>query len=149
MNETLSSRFIKAKTGEIEHAGCKVSQMFAHPVVDGSVFSLEILDFKPLPRQGLRLRVKNGLICINEEKSSDIVLWASTCPPIVKGVVIARAPSELRVWNVWAVDDAVCAWTGNSGILIKTEDGFFSLNCSNGVGDVDFSDMTIKISLKP
>jgi hypothetical protein len=44
------------------------------------------------------------------------------------------------------MDDIVQAWVGNSGMLIHRENAVVSLKCSDGTGNVDFTDLVVQIS---
>ncbi|SHM80476.1 hypothetical protein SAMN05216593_103246 [Pseudomonas asturiensis] len=37
------------------------------------------------------------------------------------------------------------AWVGNAGIHVHGTDGTMTLECSDGVGDVDFSDYVVVV----
>ncbi|WP_177325003.1 hypothetical protein [Pseudomonas sp. PAMC 25886] len=57
----------------------------------------------------------------------------------------AKPGSTLKIWNVWKSASVMNAWVGNAGIHVSCPAGKMTLECSNGVGDADFSDYVVAL----
>lgn len=45
---------------------------------------------------------------------------------------LSKTDCELKIWNVWRVNDIVQAWVGNAGMVISEEGRIINLECSGG-----------------
>lgn len=146
MTETLSSIFQRTLGAPIE-----VAEGTAHPIFQKKLragksrFSVQRLKSSKQLVPGLRLKVVNGEIEVNGQRHTEMILWADTSPESVFFTVVSKKACELKVWNVWRVNDMVQAWVGNAGILITEEGGITILECSGGTEIVDFSTLVYKI----
>ena len=59
--------------------------------------------------------------------------------------VHAPEPTTLDVWNSWMYGGVEHAWIGNAGLVAQTVERGYTLQCSDGVGDVDFTDLVVRI----
>lgn len=146
MNESLSSQFQRSKGAPIQVMGHNVNQIF-HTEVEGNRqdFLIRRVSAKSSPVPGLRIKAANGEIEVNGQRHSEIILWADTSPELVEIAVLSKSGCELKIWNVWRSNDVANAWVGNAGLLISNKDGVTTLECSDGVGDVDFSSLVAQI----
>ncbi len=64
-------------------------------------------------------------------------------------------PVTLQLWNSWLIGDAEHAWTGNSGVVVEEldvpegADARLRLWCSDGLGDPQFDDLVVVITVGP
>ena len=72
------------------------------------------------------------------------------------GAAPSTAPRvTLQFWNSWLVGDAEHAWTGNSGVVVEDLDvpegahARLRLWCSDGLGDPQFDDLVVVITVGP
>lgn len=146
MVETLSSLFQKSKGAPIEIDG-----RLAQPIYQTSIeakrkeFLIRRLKATGSPVQGLRMKVVNGEIEVNGQRHPEIILWSDTSPEAVVISILSKTGCELKAWNVWQAGDIVQAWVGNSGLLINKIGKVVTLECSDGVGEIDFSNLVVQI----
>ena len=100
------------------------------------------------PVQAVRLKIERGLVIANHQRLTDVVLWADTSPPVVE---IAIEPNgehhaTLKVWNAWRDDGVMQAWFGDAGMIVEESSAGLWLRCSDGVGEMDFSDVVFEVS---
>ncbi|HEY4372010.1 MAG TPA: hypothetical protein VGN52_08800 [Burkholderiales bacterium] len=149
MKESLSSIFQKIRGAPTEVDGRFVYPIFKEHVEKGERnLRIRRLASKQSPVQGIRIKMVKGLIEIYGRKYSEIVLWADTSPTVVDLKISSRSGGELRAWNVWKIDDITQAWIGNAGIRIAKEGGVVTLECSDGVGDIDFSNLVVEVDAR-
>lgn len=147
MSETLSCLFQKSHGAAIEIDGLLVwpicQQKIAQPM---KKFLVRRLGSTHSPVQGVRIKAAKGTILVDGHSHPDIILWADTSPAAVEIVVRSKIGCELNAWNVWRSGDRVDAWTGNAGMLIHKADGVVTLECSDGKGEIDFTDLVVQIA---
>lgn len=146
MTETLSSVFQRTQGAPVEVAGRLVYPIFQKKIKKGrSNFLARRLKSSAQPILGLRLKVVKGELEVNGQRHSEIILWADTSPECVFFSVLCKTACELKIWNVWRVQDIVQAWVGNAGMVISEEGGTISLECSGGTEAIDFSSLVFQI----
>jgi hypothetical protein len=146
MNETLSFKFQKSNGTPLEIDGQIVQQILCVAIPETKKnFLIQRLKSKEKPVSGLRLKAVNGEIEVNGERYSDIILWADTSPDAVSVSVLSKSGCELKAWNVWMIEGIVQAWVGNSGMIVTEEGKSTRLECSDGSGNVDFSDFVVTL----
>jgi hypothetical protein len=143
---TLAELFADAKGPVIDWRGHQVHAIYElHPAP--ARFTVEFATARESPVQGIRFRVRGGLLTANDVTADDIVLWHDTAPSRVDIRLEANAPAiSLKVWNVWRGGmETILAWTGNAGFLAVGRNGSLDLMCSDGEGDVSFDDLHVRI----
>ncbi|MDB1113954.1 MULTISPECIES: hypothetical protein [Pseudomonas] len=146
MTETLSSIFQRTRGAPIEIAERLVYPIFQKKIKAGrSNFLARRLSSSTQPISGLRLKVVRGELEVNNQHHSEIILWTDTSPQSVLFSVVSKAACELKIWNVWRVNDVVQAWVGNAGIVITEEERVTKLECSGGTEAVNFSTLVFQI----
>jgi hypothetical protein len=146
MQDTLSALFQKSKGQSISLDGRVVEPIFTRQINEtNQKIRIRRISSSGNTKSGVRLKVSSGEIQINGENFKEIILWAETSPDDLELTIVSKKGCELKVWNVWQVDDLVQAWVGNAGICITESDYSTILECSNGLGKVDFTDYVIQI----
>ena len=146
MTETLSSIFQRTRGAPIEVAEGLAQPIFQKKIRAGrSRFLARRLKSSKQLVSGLRLKVVKGELEVNNQRHSEIILWSDTSPESVFFTVVSKKACELKVWNVWRVNDIVQAWVGNAGIVISEEGCITKLECSGGTEVVDFSTVVFQI----
>ena len=152
MNPKLAELLSVAAGGPIHWSGKCVHMMYELP---GSLTSqgLMIRFAQPSPArpQGLRIRVRGGLIELNGRQLNDVVLWSDTAPDTVFVQFLPAAGETsmtVRVWNAWRdTSGTMQTWIGNAGMLVEPkEDGSTVLRCSDGFGEPSFDDLVAVLS---
>lgn len=144
--ETLSALFMKTKGAAIEINGRLVQPIFQMKINDArKTFLIRRVASISSPTSGLRIKVVKGEIEVNSQSHSDVILWVDSSPELVEISVLSKAGCELKMWNVWRVGDLVQAWIGNAGIVISKTEEVITLECSDGVGEIDFSNLIIEL----
>lgn len=146
MTETLSSIFQRTQGAPIEIGERLVFPIFKKKIKAGQTnFLARRLKSSKQPVSGLRVKVLKGEIEVNNQRHSEIILWADSSPESVFFSVVSKVACELKIWNVWRVNGVVQAWVGNAGIVINEEGGVTKLECSGGTDLVDFSTLVFQI----
>jgi hypothetical protein len=146
MVETLSSLFQRSQGAAVEIDGRLVQPIFQDKIAGTEArFLIRRIKSMNSPVQGLRLKAVKGRIKVNGQSHSEVILWADTSPASVEISVSSKSGCVLKAWNVWRVGDIAQAWVGNSGIHSKKVGRVVVLACSDGVGEVDFTDLVVEI----
>jgi hypothetical protein len=152
MSARLSERFMEAQGEPIEVDGKLVRMMYELPPIEAPAeLRIELATSSSRP-QGVRLKVRDGDVVLNEQVLDDVVLWSDSAPPTVIAQLrpkSSRKSMNVRVWNVWR-DPAgtMQAWIGDAGLVVEDEqDGSATLGCSDGFDEPDFDDLRVKLAL--
>jgi len=146
MTETLSSAFQRSRGAPVQVGERLVYPIFQKKIKAGrSSFLARRLKSSMQPVAGLRLKVVKGELEVNNQRHSEVVLWEDTSPESVFFSVLSKTDCELRIWNVWRVNDFVQAWVGNAGIVISEKGNIINLECSGGTEAIDFSTLVFQI----
>ncbi|MFL1500827.1 hypothetical protein ACI77J_02540 [Pseudomonas sp. O64] len=146
MEEALSSIFMRTKGKPITFNGKTVVAIMEIEITKPrTVFSIRRLSATNGRVQGLALKAVSGQIVVDGSRDGypEIILWSDTSPDAVEIEVFSKVGSTLKIWNVWKSTFGMNAWVGNAGIHVCESDGKMTLACSDGVGDVDFSDYVV------
>lgn len=146
MEATLSARFQRSKGMPIEFADREVRPIF-RVAVGPQLRCISLLSLKAQGafKSGIHIKIRGGEIGIGEKRHTEIVLWADTCPENVDLLVTSADGCELSMWNVWQIGTLVQAWVGNAGMIVTNKGNSVLLECSNGPGEVDFSDLVVHL----
>lgn len=145
MTETLAVLFQKAKAAVIEYDGQLIHGILNLKIEGNQKFIIRRLKAAKSSVQGLRLKAVKGFIEVNGQSHQEIILWADTCPEIIDINVTSKSGCELKIWNVWKAGDITQAWIGNAGFIISEKENVMILECSDGVGGINFSDFVVEI----
>jgi hypothetical protein len=146
MEETLSSIFMRTKGKPITFNGKTVVAIIEIEITKPrTIFSIRRLAATNGRVQGLALKAVSGQIVVEGSPDGypEIILWSDTSPDAVEIEVFSKFGSTLKIWNIWKSTFGMNAWVGNAGIHVCESDGKITLECSDGVGDVDFSDYVV------
>ncbi|WP_050553994.1 hypothetical protein [Pseudomonas fluorescens] len=146
MEETLSSIFMRTKGKPITFNGTTVVAIMEIEITKPrTVFSIRRLGATNGRVQGLALKTVSGQIVLDGSRDGypEIILWSDSSPDAVEIEVFSKVGSTLKIWNVWKSTFGINAWVGNAGIHVCESDSKMTLECSDGVGDVDFSDYVV------
>ena len=143
----------EANGGPIDYQGRNVMMSYRIPILNGQEFQIEVLHYKnDLVEQGFEVSVdqRKGLIYTNGQKLRAPVFWMETAPITISFICYtSKANGILNIWNVWRTinrKDSIEAWIGHAGLYIE-EDGKNAvvIHCSNGIHQVDFSDLVLRM----
>jgi hypothetical protein len=148
----LSAIFAEQQSNVIEWNGIPVHGLYEFARVPGQL-SLEFLSSKPLPVQGVQLRIRGGLLEIDGVETTDFVLWTDTAPRAVTVAVrrTGRGKTTLKLWNVWRGGlDVTQAWLGNAAMRVEAcpDPRQVVLKCSDGEGEPDFDDLVVAVTVE-
>jgi hypothetical protein len=99
----------------------------------GDRFSLTFESVDPRWRQGVWLAV-DGTLAVEDQASSQIVLWRDTAPDQVQLEVRSTGDGLLRLYNVWDSGRGRGAWESQShtsGMIGESVTGGFRYHCSD------------------
>lgn len=146
MLETLSSYFQKSKGKAIELNGRLIQPIYQEKINSKhKIILIKRIKAINSPVQGIRIKAVNGSIKVNDQSHSEIILWADTSPESVSIEVSSKSGCELKYWNVWKAGEIAQAWVGNAGIHVRKMENVVTLECSDGSGEVDLSNLVVQI----
>jgi hypothetical protein len=144
--QTLSSLFQASDGAAVEFGGRLVQPIFQMPLQNAETrFTVHRVSSASSPVQGLCIKATKGGITVNGQSHSQIILWADTSPDTVEIVISSKRGGVLKAWNVWRSGDLTQAWIGNAGMHVSSNGGKTILECSDGVQDVDFTNLVIEL----
>lgn len=155
MADTLAKMLTDAKGGPIDYHGKSVMMSYRIPVKKDQEIEVELLKYDETYQQGFEVSIdqRKGFIAVNDQKLNSPVFWTNTAPKIFSFKChTKKTEGVMNIWNVWKnieYKDNVDAWIGNAGLYVEQmEAGTFIINCSNGMNEVDFSDLVFKVTVK-
>jgi hypothetical protein len=153
MNKTLSQLFIEAKGGPILINNIPTFMSIKIPIWNGQRLDISFLYFDNQPRQGIELSVDSnkGHVEANGQIVQSPVFWTDSAPKEFEVICIPKGTSGfVNIWNIWQLSPTttIHAWTGNAGIQVDNNTpGTFILNCSNGINEVNFTNIVFRITV--
>jgi hypothetical protein len=153
MDSTLSDLFMETKGGPVLINNIPTLMAVKYPIRNGQRLNVSFLYYDNHPRQGIELSVDNnkGNIEVNGQIINRPVFWTDTAPKEFEIKCIPKGQSGfVHIWNIWqfSATKTIHAWTGNAGIQVdENTPGAIVLNCSNGLCDVNFSNIVIRINI--
>ena len=143
---TLTERFDAAGGQRVEHGDRLVKQLHRLQVKDGERLDVRFVSTNSERVQTLSLSVDGGGLEIAGEVNADVLLREDTAPETTSVICRTGGRATLDVWNGWiGSHDANHAWIGNSGMIIEGDEEHVRLRCSDGVGEVDFTNLVVEL----
>ncbi len=146
-NKTLSEKFQSTMGQPVEIEGRNAYPIYVLELEKEKRVTVKWVSTQSRLKQGIQIRIDKGVIEVNGEKLSNIILWEDTSPDVVQLRCIPKKHAKLKVWNVWEVDGETHAWVGNSGIEISELDHKVRLRCSDGSDDVNFQNVVVELAV--
>lgn len=144
---TLTDMFTKAGGGPVNLDGRAVTPVTRLPVADGTRAAVTRLTASRRRDQALVIAVDQGLLELDGFEAPAVSLWTSTSPRELELVVRGGNASTLDIWNAWRGATFEAAWLGNAGIVEQAVGNGVTLQCSDGVGEPDFTNLVVNIEL--
>ena len=142
---TLSEQFIASGSDIITWEGRTVRAVFRLQVSDGDRLRINRLTVNRERPQALKLAIAEGDLEVNDTLAEAISLWTTTSPRDVAVDIHADEPTTVDIWNGWEFGHVDQAWIGNAGLVAQPVDRGYTLQCSDGLGPVDFTDLVVRI----
>lgn len=125
-----------------------------------SVLEVLVEDSRPDVEQSLRILSKSGgdisVVGTDFEPSETVLVLAETYPALeIEFTDLEDETGVLQLWNSWILGDGEHSWIGNSGIVVETlpvpegASDRIRLWCSDGLGDPDFDDLVLLLTIGP
>ncbi|WP_199433781.1 hypothetical protein [Qaidamihabitans albus] len=150
MTESLSDLFATAQSPVVEWNGEQILALYEFDRIPDMI-TVDLLAAKKYPVQGLKMKIHNGLLKVNDVESRDLVLWRDTRPDqVAVRITKSGARTSLKFWNVWRGGLGVTqAWLGNSAMRVRRGDtgDVLLVSCSDGQGDADFDDLQVRLTV--
>ncbi|WP_225007164.1 hypothetical protein [Novosphingobium percolationis] len=149
MSKPLMTLFQEAEAAQIDWGGQQLFALVETPAQ--SDFELVFVRAKECPVQGINLKCMNGTLAIEGVEATEMVLWNDTAPEKIQVQVKPKSTDvpRLKIWNVWRGKvggvDVKQAWLGNAGMRIEQVSEQTRICCSDGMGEVDFSDLVVDL----
>jgi hypothetical protein len=149
---TFSDIFLRDHAEVISVGGAEIRRRLVLPAVPpGSSLTVRFVRHHPDVPQGLNLSTNHGKFVVEGERNADVVLWTDTAPEIVELQLTNQVPAEVVIWNAWRGWGGWPAGsTGYAGMMVKPlGPAAWRLECSDGVGGPDFTDLVVEVRLSP
>jgi hypothetical protein len=143
-----------ARTRSIEWQGLRVHG--AYEIISPSTkMAIEFVSAVQKPVQGLEIKAEGAILLVNGQAEKRIRLWHDTAPSklTIEVKPKGRKPPALMLWNVWrenaGTHQITHAWLRNAGMLVheSSDRRAFRFECSDGVGEAEFSDLVFEVKL--
>lgn len=147
---SMGDSFRESHGRPVSYRGVTVHLGYRIEISPGShVGKLVVRSFKDEPVQGICLKIHNGMLIVNGNKSSEMALWMDTAPRDIEVQLSSRSAAELVVWNCWKGKFGQrMEGVGSVGMLVEVNgEGIYSFRCSDGGGDVDFTAIEFELTL--
>lgn len=145
MTSTLSKLFQEAKGEPITFSGKLVHGIYKREVKANTVFTIKILSHSEEIVQGLHVKATKGKFEVNGQLLSEFILWSDTCLTEIPIKFSSKSDATVKFWNVWRYENITHSWIGNTGFCINEEENKVVMECSDGIGDVNFNDLVVEI----
>jgi hypothetical protein len=145
--DSFASRFRQAWGTRIRWDGRTVHRVVPRPVVGPSRIVIHRVATRPDREQVLHLSVSRGRFRLGRRAGRTLRLRAGAAPPRLELAVDGDVPALVRVWNGWVDEGIERMWSGNAGILVERSGAGWLLQCSDGPGPPDFSDLVVLLQL--
>ena len=145
MNTTLDTLFHIKRSNYVEFNGLTVHRMLPLKISGKHKFSLKRIKSISIPHQVIRFKAIKGVVNVHGQRMTDLIFWSETSPEYFEFEVEFKRDGELRIWNVWEDGGSIEAWTGNSGFLVYESEESIRVECSDGVGILDFTNLVIEL----
>lgn len=145
-NKTLSEKFQSSMGKPVEIEGKNAYPIYVVELEKEKQVIVKWVSTHSKLKQGIQIKIDKGILEVNGEKLSNIILWEDTSPNVVQLRCIPKKNSKLKVWNVWEVEGATQAWVGNAGMDISESGHLVRLRCSDGSGDVNFQNLIVELT---
>ena len=146
-DKTLAEMFSKSGGRPVNLNGRKVKSVSRLAVSDGTRAIVTRLTASRSRDEALVVAVDNGTLEVDGFEAPAMALWTSTSPRQVQLVVRGGEAASLEIWNAWRGPAFEGAWLGNAGIVEQPVDGGVTLQCSDGVGEPDFTNLVVSIEV--
>ena len=148
-DRTLTDMFTRSSGGPLKLDNRKVTPLARLRVSDGTRVIVTRLTASRSRDQALVLGVDNGGLEIEGFEAPSLSLWTSTAPREVQLVVRGDDATALDLWNAWRGPSFEGSWLGNAGIVEQPVEDGVTLQCSDGVGEPDFTNLVVSIVVLP
>jgi hypothetical protein len=149
----LMDAFIASKGEPIEFGGRTIHWTYYVPVEQGDVVRFSFQAFAASPVQGLSIDCDACTGRIFNSVADKFSVWSDTAPPFFDlQVVEAKRDSRFAIFNVWSdhTHSPMIYRQNDAGIYVVEEaPGRARLNCSDGYGPADFSDLVVIVERNP
>lgn len=146
-DRSLAEQFHKSSGRPINIDGRKILAVSHLKVSDGTTLRVTRLTASRSRDQAVVLAVDSGHLEIDGFEAPAISLWTSTAPREVELTVRGEQATGLDIWNAWRGPAFEGAWLGNAGIVEQPVAAGFTLQCSDGIGPPDFTDLVVTVEL--
>ncbi len=143
----LATRFAESGSEVIDVDGQDVRQLLTLTVQPGDVLEIARLTANRQRPQALRLATHTGELIVSSTTAAEVALWTTTAPRKARARVDASEPTSLDIWNSWRFGGLEHAWIGNAGMVIHSDRDRYTLQCSDGIGPVDFTDLVVTVQI--
>ena len=142
-DKTLAERFGRDED-LLQVDGREVRSLVRVPVTGGSRVTVTRLTATRARPQAVVLGVDHGEIAVHGVAASTVSLWSTTAPREVT-LTVPKNATQLELWNAWLIDGVEHAWVGNAGLVLQKAGDTITMQCSDGLGNADFTDLVVQV----
>jgi len=142
---SLAEQFAVSGSDIVTWQGRTVRAVLRMQVDGGDLLRVSRLTVNRERPQALKLAIDGGELEVSGTRAESIALWSTTAPRDVTIDIHADAPTTVDIWNGWSYGGVDQAWVGNAGLVAQPVDGGYTVQCSDGVGAVDFTDLVVRV----
>lgn len=141
----LAARFAESASDIVHVEGRDVRSLLRLEVDPGDVLEVTRLTASRQRPQALKLATDDGELVVASTQAPSVSLWSNSAPRKVRVRVDSDHPTTVAIWNAWRFGGMVHAWIGNAGMVTSSHKGRVTIQCSDGVGPIDFTDLVVTV----
>ena len=144
---SLASAFAKGGSRKVKYEGRTVHAYMRLPVAEGSRLTITRLRSSRTRAQALKIAADRGELRANGVVVPTVAIWSHSAPETAVVEVVGRRSKSVDIWNGWSFEGVDSSWLGNAGMLVESSGSSHVLRCSDGLGDVSFDDLVVRIEV--
>ncbi len=145
--EDLAMQISASPDGTSHHQGQPIRAYITIEIPPHAALEITKIRANSARTQGLVLASNEGDMAINGIANETLTLWANTMPDTAIVTNPSDAVLTVDLWNCWYYGNIAHAWTGNAGIAVQPGEDRVTLECSDGIGPVEFTDFVVGLTI--
>jgi hypothetical protein len=144
---TLADEFAATRGRPVRWEGRLVERVAQLPAVGPSRLVVHRVSARAEREPVLHVATARGRLRVGRRDARTLRLRVAEAPSRIEIDLETVGPTVVRVWNGWIVDGAESTWSGNAGIVVDRAGAGALLQCSDGIGPADFTDLVVLVQL--
>ncbi|MCU0272240.1 MAG: hypothetical protein MUE34_03315 [Acidimicrobiales bacterium] len=144
---TLADEFAATRGRPVRWEGRLVERVAQLPAVGPSRLVVHRVRARADREPVLHIATAQGRLRVGRRDARTLRLRVAEAPARIEIDLDTVGPTVVRVWNGWIDHGTESAWSGNAGILVDRAGAGALLQCSDGLGPADFTDLVVLVQL--